>query len=156
MRRLRPALAACLAVVAVGGVAAVTVPRVQEHVDNQNLQQAVAAARAIPTPAGAADSPICRDDLLVACWEVDKPFQQIATSLADALSDQAGQPVDQECRPEPPAAGQAVESAREGRGQCSLKVSFGDRGVNLVISSLTAANSKVITDVGTLVSVTPY
>ncbi|WP_273653560.1 hypothetical protein [Cellulomonas fimi] len=99
MRTPRPVFVISLAVVAVGAVAAVTVPGVLRAVDGHLRAEAVERATALPAPAGAVTQAGCHADDLVACWSVDRAVTDVAADLAAGLGGTDSGVLEQDCSP---------------------------------------------------------
>lgn len=99
MRAPRPVFIVSLAAVAVGAVAAVTVPGVLRAVDGHLRAEAVERAAALPMPDGAVEQTGCHVDDLVACWGVDRAVADVAADLAAGLGATDGGTLEQDCSP---------------------------------------------------------
>lgn len=99
MRAPRPVFVVSLAVVAVGAVAAVTVPGVLRAVDGHLRAEAVERATALPAPEGAVEQTGCHADDLVACWGVDRAVTDVAADLAAGLGATDSGTLEQDCSP---------------------------------------------------------
>lgn len=147
--RTRPAFRVALLVVALGASAAVAVPTLRQHADEQDLALTRAAAQHVTMPPGATASKTCHGSGLIGCWTVETPVHDVRDDVAAVLRPVVTGPLEVECSSVPVRAKSTTRQADE----CSVDYRRNGRAAFVFLRPLVDREHFGAKAVGTLVAV---